>query len=373
MAHVNFWQLRMPDKRMPALAPFAPIVAPYLAHAPLTATLVRLGAAQRVYLALAGCAGCAAGRCVPGCRAALLGRALSAAGVGEIIPVGALAARPYRRFAIATPTRSARPLTDAALQEWDEARLVVHWPAGSGPRLACGVTLLVGRDGPEPARLLREHGWRAYSVHPQLARAIRSPVPHGAWPTGRWCGAPFLPLPARTPLLLPAPPETVDALPPAPQTAASSVVDTLLATWLATAIDHSATLRASPPEPPVETATEDATWPAGPGGLTPAALGALIPRLLAEPSFRSERPGQSGITKGRLAGLRDAALTEAAARALMVWLDRAGVLAPPANGQSPWRAPRTFALDDLAQLAARLRATPLPSPEEVRAAYGGDL
>lgn len=98
----------------------------------------------------------------------------------------------------------------------------------------------------------------------------------------------------------------------------------------------------------------------------------LIEQLIAEPSFQSTRKGQSGLSKGRLAGLRAAGLSENVARALMVWFDRAGVLAQPEDGQSPWRAPRPFPLTDLNAIAVKLRDTPLPTSEEIRAAYGGE-
>jgi len=94
-------------------------------------------------------------------------------------------------------------------------------------------------------------------------------------------------------------------------------------------------------------------------------------QLLTEPSFQSERRGQSGLSKGRLTGLKPLGLSEADARALMVWFDRAGILAQPEVGQSPWRAPRPFAVSDREAIAAQLQMTPLPSADEVRATYGG--
>jgi hypothetical protein len=116
----------------------------------------------------------------------------------------------------------------------------------------------------------------------------------------------------------------------------------------------------------------DSRWPVGPGDMPPDVLGQLIPQILAESTFRSTRRGQSGISKGRLAGLRHPYLGEANARTLMVWLDRASLLSPPEDGQSPWGAPRVFVIDDMDAIAELLRATPLPTPDEVRSAYGGD-
>jgi len=38
--------------------------------------------------------------------------------------------------------------------------------------------------------------------------------------------------------------------------------------------------------------------------MPPEVLGRLMPQILAEPTFRSTRRGQSGISKRRLVGLR---------------------------------------------------------------------
>jgi hypothetical protein len=152
----------------------------------------------------------------------------------------------------------------------------------------------------------------------------------------------------------------------------------MLAGWLRAAIDQPEQAQregeAARREPVVTAAViaSDSRWPAGPGKMPPDVLGELIPQILAEPTFRSTRRGQSGISKGRLAGLRHPYLGEANARSLMVWLDRAGLLTSPEDGQSPWRAPRVLATDDLDVIAAKLKATPLPISDDVRAAYGGD-
>lgn len=158
-----------------------------------------------------------------------------------------------------------------------------------------------------------------------------------------------------------------------PATSEALSIDALLTEWLTTALEAPAAFLAEHATTQDVSSTEEASdWPVGPGALSPSILAALVPQLLAEPSFRSERAGQSGITKGRLASLKHAQLTEQTARALMVWFERAAVLAPAAGGGGPWRAPRTFVTDDVAQIAERLRATPLPSKSDIRAAYGGD-
>jgi hypothetical protein len=186
----------------------------------------------------------------------------------------------------------------------------------------------------------------------------------------RWQAPPYLPLPIAE--VKESPPDSTQ-LEQAP-----AAVDGMLAGWLRAAIDQPAQAQheaEAARQEPVFTATvldRYSHWPAGPGGMSPEVLGELIAQILAEPTFRSTRRGQSGITKGRLAGLRHPALGEANARTLMVWLDRASLLMQPEDGQSAWRAPRVFITDDLDEIAEMLRETPLPTPDEVRSAYGGD-
>ncbi|NNJ12918.1 hypothetical protein EKD04_021555 [Chloroflexales bacterium ZM16-3] len=147
-------------------------------------------------------------------------------------------------------------------------------------------------------------------------------------------------------------------------------LDSRLSSWLILVMTHPTTL-AQEPEPTLEE-TGSSIWPTGPEGMPPVALGRLVEQIIVEPRFQSTRKGQSGITKGRLASLKYPGLTEAIARCLMVWFDRAGVLADPEDGQGPWRAPRPFALQDLPLIAQQLRAAPLPSSVDVQAAYGGE-
>jgi hypothetical protein len=341
----------------------------HLAHAPLTTVLMQIGDAQRLYLALDGCSGCADGRCLPGCRADLLRRALRASGVGELSLVReGLAARPYSHAVLALPSRDAQPIDGALLSAWSDARLILHWRNWTGGMLAATALLLTG-EGPDPLAVVRACRWQTFALLGPLRRRVMQPIP-AALPLGRrWYGMPYLPHPI----------SRVEEQPVSEQEEhAPAEADRMLAAWLRAAIDQpqqaqreAETARQEPVivAPVIES---DSRWPAGPGGMPPEVLGRLIPQILAEPTFHSTRRGQSGISKGRLAGLRHPYLGEANARTLMVWLDRAGLLASPEDGQSSWRAPRMLATDDLEAITAKLKATPLPTPDDVRSAYGGE-
>lgn len=343
--------------------PLKTSLALHLAHAPLTTVLARIGDTTRAYLSLVGCAGCFAGRCHPGCRADLLSRALHAAGIAQpaLIP-GGLACRPFTRATLARPGAAAQPLDETLLAPWPDARLIVHWQDAR----TVAALLATSGDGPTPTTVLRRAGWLPVPLATRLPLAwARRPMPPTLPFPGRWQGEPFLFLPRRSPAPHAAPIE------PAP-----SHVDMLLAGWLRQVIDSPTAalhaVRADSSGAPAPSIVGDIAWPGGPNGMPAATLADLLPRLLVEPAFESSRAGQSGISKGRLASLRHHALNDATARALMVWFDRAGILMPPEQGQGPWRAPRRFATQDLDAIAARLRATPLPQPDDVRAAYGAD-
>jgi hypothetical protein len=54
----------------------------------------------------------------------------------------------------------------------------------------------------------------------------------------------------------------------------------------------------------------------------------------------------------------------------MVWFDMAGILADPTHPHDHHlNQPRALGTADLARIAERLRATPPPTPETVRAAF----
>lgn len=353
----------------------------HVAHAPLDSVLMRIGVAEQAYVVLAGCRGCAWNRCEGGCRVALLRRAFGEhAPTLGLAPVrGGLATRPYTRAVLGVPVGDG-PLQAELVQHWPEARLAVQWQPDRRREVTAAALLLVGEDGPDPAGLLRERGWRAWPLPAALGqRWAMRPLPP-VLPFGRALrGEPELLLlhgatTGETGFRAHEEREGGVSGEAGPTDSGAPLVterlDEGLAGWLRELLADPARVAGAPIVP--EEPGEPSPWPLGPGSLQPAALGSLVTQLIAEPSFQSTRKGQSGISKGRLAGLKHPGLSENIARALMVWLDRAGVLAPPEDGQLPWRAPRPFALTDLEQIAAKLRDTPIPTSEEIRAAYGGE-
>ena len=334
-------------------------------YATLDSLLVRIGTEQQRYLMLMGCGGCTQERCEPGCRVELLRRMLGrhAPHLRLQIVAGGLAPRPYSRAALAFPGSGATLPVDL-LRPWSEARLLVSWRPGRGDSaMMVALLLLVGADGPDPRQAIRELGWRSWTIPNRLLLrwgGIAMPLPLLG---GRVGGPPpTLFLADRCGELTP-PKSPSDSQ--ADLTQVHNQDDQVLATWLHELITapHQPTGGSPDPLP--------SPWPIGPSGLSPTALGQLMEQLLTEPSFQSERRGQSGLSKGRLTGLKQLGLSEADARTLMVWFDRAGILAQPEVGQSLWRTPRPFALTDRDTIAAQLQTTPLPSAEEVRATYGG--
>lgn len=368
MQYRTLWHL-VPNA-MTGSCPVAEVLHTHLMHSSLTAVLMQIGGVQRLYLGMDGCDGCADGRCLPGCRADLLRRALRARGAGELslVPEG-LVRRPYTDGRLALPGKDSQPLDSALLRPWSDARLVLHWGNWRGKELTAMAVLLTSGEC-DPLAALLPYGWQTFpllgSLRPDAARPIPTVLPVGK----RWQAPPYLPLPIAE--IRESPPESTQA------EQAPAEVDGMLAGWLRAAIDQPAQAQheaAAARQEPVFTATVQdrySHWPVGPGGMPPEVLGELIAQILAEPTFRSTRRGQSGITKGRLTGLRHPALSEANARSLMVWLDRASLLMQPEDGQSAWRAPRVFITDDLDAIAEILHAIPLPTPDEVRSAYGGD-
>ncbi len=273
------------------------------------------------------------------------------------VPRG-LALRPYTRVVLATPGWHPQPLDADLLAAWPEARLVLTW-RNRRSQTKVGALFAVGDDGPAPAVALRSRGWHAWIVPDRFVR--------------RWSRTALPTVPVGTaahdltPQLLLAKPTI--------QPAAVAVVhqpdlDNRLSNWLTLLLERP-TLAVEETERPTES-TDSSIWPTGPDGMPPATLGRLIEQILAEPRFQSTRKGQSGITKGRLTSLNTPGITDALARTLMVWFDRAEILAKPIDGQGLWRAPRPFAIQDLVQIAQQLRATPLPSSAEVQDAYGGE-
>jgi hypothetical protein len=116
----------------------------------------------------------------------------------------------------------------------------------------------------------------------------------------------------------------------------------------------------SAPEP-----QESSLWPAGPGRMRPADVGFLIEQIRTSPIVQTGN--EPGITRRRVAQLLPDDLSEYS-RQLVYWLHLAGLLTPPAVPEEPFRNPRLMIeLPDEA-LAGQLAATPVPTPEEARAA-----
>jgi hypothetical protein len=118
----------------------------------------------------------------------------------------------------------------------------------------------------------------------------------------------------------------------------------------------------------------DNGWPAGPAPIGPAALAELLARVVADPDILSGRgdPNNIGASKKRLASLLTAAGLGPAkelSETLLLWLDQAGVLAEPAKPGHRLRHPRPLATTDLAEIGTRLRQTPCPDAETVRAVW----
>lgn len=359
----QLWRLELQEPRPKGAnhARLADGLRLHVAHDELDTVLVRVGELQQSYVALTGCRGCADGHCEIGCRSDMFRRLLEPCLPGaqlRVIP-GGLAARPHTRFVLASPQKGAAGLNGELLHHWPEARLVMSWRKGPPGQVYVAVLLAVGAEGPEPHHLLDAAGWRVWPL-PDLVRQRLMQAPLPAVPR---VGQPRALIPA---LLLPTPL-------PKPAEPVAAGMDAQLAGFFRALMDgaggggHMLTF----PYPLNTDGRSSASpWPGGPNTLSPERLGTLVAQLLAEPSLQSERKGQSGLSKGRL--VKHVGLSESTSRALMVWFDRAGVLAPAEDGQGPWRAPRPFAVSELDTIAEKLRDTPLPSYEEIRAAYVGE-
>jgi hypothetical protein len=131
---------------------------------------------------------------MPGCYVELLKRLLRVCfTAGTLRPVaGGLAARPYRRVALAWPATATQPLADLTLASWLEARLIVHWE-GTHRQLQSAALLAVGADGPDPTQALRALGWRAWALPGRLGAQLANRSPRSTLPVLRpWPHAPAL-------------------------------------------------------------------------------------------------------------------------------------------------------------------------------------
>jgi hypothetical protein len=112
-------------------------------------------------------------------------------------------------------------------------------------------------------------------------------------------------------------------------------------------------------------------WPVGPGqgngAITPAVLEGLFTRLCGEPLSSGSDDVSTDITLRRLNLLLGDRHNEHS-RAVLLWLDAAGLLEAPADPAQPWAAPRRLVTNDAAAIAMKLREAPLPDPAAVEQA-----
>lgn len=203
MAHIQtLWRIGDTAPQEPDLDALVAGLSNHLAHDGLASCLVQIGARQRAYVALQGCAGCAMGRCAVGCRVELLRRTLRAA-LGEqltLTPVRrGLDLLGYRRILLAWPaSASAGPMGGEILAGWPRARMAIRWRRGEARRRISALVSLGGADGPDVVARLRERGWACLEAptiaHPWLANPL-APAAH--WRSGALTGEPWLLLPTR--------------------------------------------------------------------------------------------------------------------------------------------------------------------------------
>lgn len=252
------------------------------------------------------------------------------------------------------------------------------WPAHGEARLAGRGVRLSGRargvDDAEAAALIAQLRAPAADLPPVIWDAPPSEPAEGA-------GAPGgLPVDATSPGA-DAQPESDEMGTPAdaPENASPAAGD---GGWLRALLErdqHPAAhdAAAAPPPPPGAPAAPGSTpaaraagWPDGPAPLTSGDLAALMAQALTAPAIVAGQDDQRGLSKRRLADLLPLpqAQARAAADVLLVWFDQAGILGAP---RLPGRLhhPRPLRVTELDALATRLRATPLPDEEAVRAAW----
>jgi hypothetical protein len=362
----------------------------HLGAAWLVTCLVQIGERQQAYVGLEGCPGCLSSRCEAGCRVEALRRTLRAASSALTLSAvrRGLAERPYTRAVVALPTRRAEPLTGDLLQPWPEARLTITLRPGllGASGLAAGATLHVGEGGPDPAATLQLRGWRAwrqwrlrapdFPTTPSLR--VRA-LPHAPWlllpATAAAAPAPTTPDEAGSgdetgPLVEGA----LVAEQPEPHGAVASALSRVLAgETVFRPADAPGSARAAGARGSGRSGVIEAPgiWPVGPGqgngAITPAVLEGLFKRLCGEPASEGADCATTGLTLRRLNLLLGDRHNEHS-RAVLLWLDAAGLLDAPADPAQPWDSPRALATSDTATIATKLRETALPTPEAVEQA-----
>ncbi|MBX0331076.1 hypothetical protein K2Z83_25830 [Oscillochloris sp. ZM17-4] len=126
--------------------------------------------------------------------------------------------------------------------------------------------------------------------------------------------------------------------------------------------------------PPV--AKAGSAWPDLPLAAKRQLPGSQVGKVLLLALCDEEIAGDArtaGVTPARLRGMFvaagiDPSDTGRALPALALWLADAGVLTDAGETTTPWANPRPLTTNDANEVAQRLRATPPPAPEAVKAA-----
>ncbi|MFL5800907.1 MAG: hypothetical protein ACJ8CR_04120 [Roseiflexaceae bacterium] len=130
----------------------------------------------------------------------------------------------------------------------------------------------------------------------------------------------------------------------------------------------SALAAAAEPPPMVE---PDNGWPIGPAPLGRVAMAELLARMVATPAITAGQANELGVTKNRVVDLLKSAHKAQAkelAEILLVWFDLANLLVEPTK-PGRLRHPRALTTLNLAEIAARLDATPCPDKGTVQAMW----
>jgi hypothetical protein len=328
-------------------------------------------------------------------------------------------------------TGVAPALAGTMLHHWPDARLMVAWEGIVKEQPTFTAWLHLGNKGPEPQATFAEFGWQTIlrrllpgehpSVHLANEFGMLTPI-NGPLP---WVGDPWLPVPAidravravrqvgegdarviaanlveaRRPLIAAgAAPEGGEAAQEGGEVAQEGGEAAQAArARRARLADHlppivagenifakrgelaSVALLAAPTAPiaglsnaPTAPAKPkpESIWPKGPGSgkgaLWPNVLDTFFATILA-PDSPYYTADQLGLTYRRVLDTLGERHAEHA-RALIVWLDQAGLLAEPANPTRPWECPRPLTTPIPTEIAAGLQGTPHPTGEALERA-----
>jgi hypothetical protein len=123
-------------------------------------------------------------------------------------------------------------------------------------------------------------------------------------------------------------------------------------------------------EPPPMVEPENG-FPVGPAPLGRVAMAELLARMVATPAITAGQANELGVTKNRVVDLLKGthkAQAKELVETLMLWFDVAGLLVEPTK-PGRLRHPRALTTMNLAEIAARLNATPCPDKGTVKAMW----